>query len=204
MILLILLIGLLLIILNVKAISKENKNFNDIYTNRKENLDDISIEIGKLRNEFGETIFELQQEILDLKKKLNAYKNVDDKSYNEKNLIKNSEENNLNYEQFESQIEDELLDEDDLEMELESDTERNDSINEDNSDNIYNEINFSNNASKADNEINDLNIVEEKKSSVKYEEINNLLKKGFSVDEISEKLNMGKGEVLLIIELYLK
>lgn len=42
------------------------------------------------------------------------------------------------------------------------------------------------------------------KNSVKIEEINKLLTKGLSVEEVSIKLGIGKGEVLLIKELYLR
>ncbi|MCM0650431.1 hypothetical protein NBE98_18880 [Clostridium swellfunianum] len=43
-----------------------------------------------------------------------------------------------------------------------------------------------------------------KGNSVKIEEINKLLEEGFSVEDVSVKLGVGKGEVLLIKELYLK
>jgi hypothetical protein len=42
------------------------------------------------------------------------------------------------------------------------------------------------------------------RNSVKIEEINKLLTKGLSVEEVSIKLGIGKGEVLLIKELYLR
>lgn len=42
------------------------------------------------------------------------------------------------------------------------------------------------------------------KNSVKIEQIRELCKKNISVEEIAEKLEMGKGEVLLIKELYIK
>ncbi|MCM8710989.1 hypothetical protein M2651_08115 [Clostridium sp. SYSU_GA19001] len=41
-------------------------------------------------------------------------------------------------------------------------------------------------------------------NSIKIEEINKLLSKGLSVEEVSARLGIGKGEVLLIKELYLK
>ncbi|MDT8716637.1 hypothetical protein IAI10_08205 [Clostridium sp. 19966] len=44
----------------------------------------------------------------------------------------------------------------------------------------------------------------ERNSGVRVNEIEELLKSGFSIDEICEKLGIGKGEVLLIKELYLK
>lgn len=42
------------------------------------------------------------------------------------------------------------------------------------------------------------------KNSVKIDEINKLLSQGLSVEEIGAKLGMGKGEILLIKDLYLK
>jgi len=41
-------------------------------------------------------------------------------------------------------------------------------------------------------------------NSIKIREIGDLLKQGMDIDEIAEKLGIGKGEVLLIQELYLK
>lgn len=41
-------------------------------------------------------------------------------------------------------------------------------------------------------------------NSVKIEQIGNMLNSGMSIEEISEQLNVSKGEVLLIKELYLK
>lgn len=207
MLLLILFIGIMLIVLNVKAISKEKKDFNNIFEDKYNNLDDFSIEIGKLRNEFGETIYELQQEILDLKRELNIYKKENGKILNEGNLLKNIDENDLKEHHFEEEkVENKF--QDDLDNEVE-DNVFNES-NENAIDHVYSEIDFDNynddNVIKEEPEVqNNFEKSEEiNKSSVKYNEISDLLKQGFSVDEISEKLNMGKGEVLLIIELYLK
>ena len=44
----------------------------------------------------------------------------------------------------------------------------------------------------------------ENKNSSKISEISELLEKGFTIDEICEKVQMGRGEILLIKELYLK
>lgn len=178
MLLLILFIGILLVILNVKAISKEKKDFNSVFKDKFDSMDDFSVEIGKLRNEFGETIYELQQEIVNLKKELKNYKSQNDKV--------------VTSDIFEEDIElDEVF--------------NNDKTKEITSDQVYNEIKI-NNKVTTNNTYNrkKSNYNVKKKSSVKYEEIDKLLREGFSVDEISEKLNMGKGEVLLIIELYLK
>jgi hypothetical protein len=44
----------------------------------------------------------------------------------------------------------------------------------------------------------------EDSNNIKINEIETLIQSGLSMDEISEKLGIGKGEVLLIKELYLK
>jgi F0F1-type ATP synthase membrane subunit b/b' len=41
-------------------------------------------------------------------------------------------------------------------------------------------------------------------NTVKINEVEELMKQGLNIDEIAERLNVGKGEVLLIKELYLK
>jgi len=49
-----------------------------------------------------------------------------------------------------------------------------------------------------------MNVNSNSNNSVKINEIKDLLKQGFSIEDIAEKLNIGKGEVLLIKELYLR
>jgi len=62
------------------------------------------------------------------------------------------------------------------------------------------------NATKKDikNEANSKGSNSSKQNNVKVNEISMLLDEGLSVDEISEKIGIGKGEVLLIKELYIK
>lgn len=61
---------------------------------------------------------------------------------------------------------------------------------------------------KTDNGLNNYNITNENNkssyNSVKVDEIKEMIDNGLSVDEISEKIGIGKGEVLLIKELYIK
>ncbi|EOR27237.1 hypothetical protein A500_05671 [Clostridium sartagoforme AAU1] len=83
---LIILIGIILIILNVKAIKKEDKSFEKIL-NREEmnNNKDYDVEIISIRRDLAETVLDLQKEIEVLKKSLNYIKNnkeVDDNKYN--------------------------------------------------------------------------------------------------------------------------
>ncbi len=116
---------------------KENNSFQGILRESERDLSDYKFELGVLRKDIGESLNELQQEILEIKKALNLF--------NEKDLIN------------------EDIDE----------TKVHNSIN----DNYYKE------SSKA------LNIQE-------------LLKDGLTDEEISEKLSVTKGEILLVKGLY--
>jgi len=96
---LIMLIGIILIILNVKAIKKEDKSFENIL-NREEmnNNRDYDVEIISIRKDLAETVLDLQKEIEELKKSLNHIKNkkeVDDNKYNIDNYKKEDSENIL-------------------------------------------------------------------------------------------------------------
>ena len=96
---LIMLIGIILIILNVKAIKKEDKSFENIL-NREEmnNNRDYDVEIISIRKDLAETVLDLQKEIEELKKSLNHIKNkkeVDDNKYNIDNYKKEHSENIL-------------------------------------------------------------------------------------------------------------
>ena len=128
-------IGVTLIVFNVRALNKEKPHFNQLLTNKVENMDDVELKIGELRREFTENIFELQKEIQELR---------------------------INNEKHE-ELSEEILE---------------------NDDNINDNVIISNN--------------------VKVNEIGALLKQGLDIDQVAEKLSIGKGEVLLIKELYLK
>lgn len=96
---LIILIGIILIILNVKAIKKEDKSFENIL-NREEmnNNRDYDVEIISIRKDLAETVLDLQKEIEELKKSMNHIKNkkeVDDNKYNIDNYKKEDSENIL-------------------------------------------------------------------------------------------------------------
>lgn len=52
---------------------KESK-FDAIFSERKENIRDYEVELGKVRKELSETIIELQREIYDLKDEINTLK----------------------------------------------------------------------------------------------------------------------------------
>ena len=156
---LLLIIGITLIVLNFKALKNDKNTFDKTFNDATNNLKDYDIEIGKLRQEFGETILELQQEIESLKD--NKYK------LEEKKKIK-AEVKNINDE------------------------------------NINNKVSKKNQKTlpepeKKNNEVND-----QETNNIKVNEIKEMFSEGLSIDTISEKLGMGKGELLLIEKLYLK
>lgn len=123
--------------LDINDDKKEDNSFKSILRNNERDLSDYKFELGVLRKDIGESLNELQQEILEIKKALNLF--------NEKDLI-----NENRY-----------------------DTKVHNSINE----NYYKE------SSKASN-------------------IRELLKDGLTDEEISEKLSVTKGEILLVKGLY--
>lgn len=175
----ILLIAILLIFFNVRAMKKENNSFQSNFNNASNDMSEFEVKLGEMRREFSETILELQVEIQDLKLKL------------ENNSVNSIENNTVNQQ----------LDEDSA---VEADYNEERSINsdktykdEDKTENLdYNSIKEEENS----------HIIDKKEDSnnIKINEIETLIKSGLSMDEISEKLGIGKGEVLLIKELYLK
>ena len=123
--------------LDINDDKKEDNSFKSILRNNERDLSDYKFELGVLRKDIGESLNELQQEILEIKKAFNLF--------NEKDLI--------NEDRY--------------------DTKVHNSINE----NYYKE------SSKASN-------------------IRELLKDGLTDEEISEKLSVTKGEILLVKGLY--
>lgn len=175
----ILLIAILLIFFNVKAMKKEKNSFQSNFENASMDMSEYEVKLGMLRREFSETILELQREIQDLKLKL------------ENNGVDDTEK---------------------LEIDKDSEIEVIDNEKED----FDIDINNAQKYKDEDKNVNmDYNIIKEEKVSqnidkkedsnnIKINEIEALIKSGLSMDEISEKLGIGKGEVLLIKELYLK
>jgi len=162
MIIILIVIALILIIFNYKAVKKENSSFKDILKVNEESPEDYMLEIINLRKDFGETITELQKEIIDLKIHnesiiANSYKPIN------KNLINNDNDVHIN---------------------------------------IDNDKDYSNNNETTNIEVKTK--VEEKITNEKVNKVKTLSQQGLTMDEICEQLNLGKGEVLLIKELYLK
>lgn len=176
-------IGLALIVLNLRAIKKEKNSFQGMLNTAETDMKDIEVEIGKLRKEFAETLLEVQTQVVSLEKSIENNKGI----YNNKNIGH---------------------DESDKKVELDIIHKKNYKDIVDYNDNIVDvvDIDFSkiNNMNKeiSDDEVSDDK--EEKNNNVKINEIEKLIDEGFSTEEIADKLKIGKGEILLIKELYLK
>lgn len=161
-VMILLIIGLALIFMNIKVIKKDNKSLfeeklNDVADNDSR---DYNFEIGKLRKEFGETVFELQQEIEELKSEV-----VELKKINMETNEKKFSNDNINKVDVAVNKRIDVIVDDDIAYE---------------------------------------NNVEDDEKNLKVKEIKKMMQDGFSTDEISQKLNIGKGEVLLIQKLYIE
>ncbi|MDP4143275.1 MAG: hypothetical protein Q8936_02155 [Bacillota bacterium] len=187
-------IGIALILVNYRAIKNEKKNFNNVLNHASTNIDEVDVMIGDLRREFSETILELQKEIQKLK---------------EENHHKLMESNNSDLQNIHSYNKD-----------FHDFNENNDIIN-----NINKNINAVNNSKvqeiSEDIKTNKLRKLKTKinkeksrpsekepstqnENGTKVDQVQNMLSEGHSVEEIAEKLDIGKGEVLLVKELYRK
>lgn len=155
---LLLIIGVLLVVLNIKAVKKEKWNFKNSLEYSEENMNEIKQEIGNIRREFAETLLENQREIENLKIENENLKHIVEKHGE---IIKYSDE-------------------------------------------AVTEINKNHIPSEEINNHPDKEKIEVKENNVRLNEINELINQGFSIEEICEKLRIGRGELLLIKELYLK
>ncbi|MBI6873108.1 hypothetical protein [Clostridium aciditolerans] len=206
-----LLIGILLIALNINAIRKEKRTFSNVLEHSENSMKDYDLEIGKLRKEFAETVLELQREIEDLKA---------DRELSENDIYIEDNHRSDNKEKIEDNYKNEDYALNKMDVEYENISGSNDVINsiDVNENNTF--VNYLIDDSTPINGIDENNTEEEninknneayqkkgssvKRNNVKVDEISKLLDEGLSVDEISEKIGIGKGEVLLIKELYIK
>ena len=143
------LLAICLIIVNIKAIKKEDKSFGNVLKYKEENVTDVNMEIGQLRKDFADTILDLQKQILSLQDTVDKLKNENNKNTN---TNKRAQENN------------------EIKTLLSQENGVIDDINKDS----------------------------------KSQKIKELLDKDLSDSEICEKLSLGKGEVLLVKNLYKK
>lgn len=174
---LLLIIGILLIAVNIKAVKRESTSFKNVFNKASTNVKDYDVEIGKLRKEFAETILELQSEIEELKNKLQRSPDVNYKN------IHNSDIENIH----DKGIEESILKNNEL-----------DSIEISHGKNTATETKITDQNDK-------INYIDNKEiNNDKVDNIEKLMKEGLSVEGISERLGIGKGEILLIQKLYIK
>ncbi|MGV8983649.1 DUF6115 domain-containing protein [Clostridium sp.] len=179
-------IGLILIILNVLSIRKQSKSFKGMLGNAIEDTKEYDIKIGELKREFSESILELQSELVEIKEIM------------EKN-------NNLN--KSNDCLKEEKIKKITSFLEKANDIEDSDKINDENKekfiiDKVYDHNNNINDTINTNNNIDNNDTTNN--SSSKVDEIKRLFTEGSSVDEISEIMHLGKGEVLLIKDLYIR
>ena len=173
-------IGLILVILNVLSIKKQNKSFNGTLGNAIDNIGDYDIRIGELRREFSESILELQSELMHMKEIMEKDNRLNKNQHLEQDK---RDERNYSFEKIEKiqPFNSYSQDVDDIE-EIEK---------------IYDE-------NKSEIIIDEQSTSTSNSNSAKVEEIKRLFSEGLSLEEISELLNLGKGEVLLIKDLYIR
>jgi hypothetical protein len=152
--------GVILVILNVFAIKKQDKSFNGALENSIENLNDYDIKLGEIRRDFSESIVELQRELMDIKVAI------------EKSVIQ-VEETDKNHDETKK-----IYDENERDIVI---------------DDLY---------SSEDKDIKNSIDISSNSNTDKVQEIIRLFGEGRSAEEISEILQLGKGEVLLIKDLY--
>ena len=155
-------IGVILVILNVFAIKKQDKSFNGVLENSIENLNDYDIKLGELRREFSESIVELQRELMDIRVAM------------EKSVIQ-VEDTDKVYDETKK-----IYDENERDIVI---------------DDLY---------SREDKGIKNSMDISSNSNTDKVQEIIRLFGEERSAEEISEILQLGKGEVLLIKDLYVR
>ncbi|WP_294355047.1 hypothetical protein [uncultured Clostridium sp.] len=93
MAIIILIIGLSLIVINFRAIQKDEKvSFEDVLSKKQENISDLELKIAEVRKDMAESILDIQQEILELKNSLN----MDENNVKGNNSGKKNSTNNYN------------------------------------------------------------------------------------------------------------
>lgn len=205
--LILLAIGIFLIIHNYKKINKVEQSFSFKLNEEKENLNDYKLELGILRRDIGESLTELQQEIKNIKINMNMVNDIE-KEYD--NIL------DRDIYDFNSNATEDIS----IKKEFEYKKKDNDKLKKDNI-GVVSQINFNNKKIFNDKmrepsyEISDmetLNEIEENfnknenheisNESNKQFTISNLIKKGFTDEEICKQLSISKGEVLLVRNLF--
>lgn len=223
--LILLIIGIVIIVYNYRAIKREGVtkqedssfdiSFQSVLQGSKEEFNDYKMELGLLRRDIAESLTELQEEIFDIKndihrlKKENYHRLKKENSYilknNNSNRLKNNNKMYENKEDLENKYN---IDENDIEININQsddileDEEQKEEINDSN---IEHEMNSN---VIMESEINDGVISEinfaEKVDSNKTTSIKKLLSEGLTDEQICHKLSVSKGEVLLVKGLFKK
>ncbi|NFN87036.1 hypothetical protein FDF31_02215 [Clostridium sporogenes] len=196
-------IGVILILINFKAIKKEKGSFSETLKDSIENIDEYKEEMGLIRKEFAETLIDIQKEIEYLKKELNVLKYTYENNMEAKDSYKKNHDANYPKESNNNLLKANYIHNKD-----------NGNISQGISGKIIsknNENNLEKKSKSTKNNLKNKNIENdnyknslEDDNSIKVNKVNKLLKEGRTVEEICEILNIGKGEVILIKELYLK
>jgi len=199
--LIIIIIGVVLIIYNYRAIKKGkeiegkddilNISFQSVLQDNKEELNDYKMEIGLLRKDIAESLTELQEEIVDIKNNLNRLKNNKEIYENKEELeskyflTENDIDSNVNKEY--NKVNDQKVEEINKIDQIIGDTDENLFIGLDINDKLTTEVNLSKNV-----------------DSSKTQNIKRLLKEGLTEEQICHELFVSKGEVLLVKGLFKK
>ena len=159
------LIGIILIVINYRAINKDKGSFNDVLKSQDSRSTDYDVELMAIRRDMAESILDLQKEIVELRML------VSEKEDLKENSIKKIQES--------YDIQDDIENEED----------------------VISEINFDNRNTKDEIQDNIKNVENNNKSNNMIL-VKEMIKLGHSDEEICQKLNVGKGEVLLVKRLF--
>jgi hypothetical protein len=206
-------IGISLVTLNALAIKKEKRSFKSTFQIAESDITETDIKIGELRREFAETITELQREIIDLKDLVESLQNNDSKLHN----YYNYEEKAVDKLEINTELKDSIMG--DLREFYYNNAENaeisyNKNILQETQENTESSLLLKKLESQHNDTGESLGTEESRNveskdigpssNNLKIEEVRSLFDKGLNVDEIASQLNIGKGEVLLIKELYLR
>ena len=174
MVFILIIIGIFLILLNIKAIKKEDNSFSSILK-REESITsrDYDVEIISIRKDLAESILDIQKEMEEIK---NSIININNKDGDKINYLEDIEEKVRKDDSIINDIK--SIEGDNVMSSIKS-----------NGEDVISEINFAN----TNNESNKTN---------KVDEVKRLVENGLTDEEICEKMAIGKGEVLLIRGLF--
>ena len=193
-------IGIALIFLNVRAIKKGKQSFTSTLRNADADMEEVDIRLGEMRREFTETIAELQIEIEDLRDVLRknhmmkSEEKNENKDYHHNKSLKDTKKKNEGRKNKEDREDEEVRNDKENISQVKIEDANVDRHTEKKDKSKVEKIIDSNIDNRIDNE----------NKGIQINEVRKLIESGLTIDEISQKLGVGKGEVLLIKELYLK